>query len=551
VERVNTLAARHGDALPNGASFATDMPVLPKSIYTFGAGFMTLWTGKRLKRPAVPAQQAAFRQLLQELSLTEQGREAGLKPGMSYEKFAHQAPLRTYESLVPQFERMKRGAADVLWPGQCTQYAITAGTSAGRPKYLPITDAMLDHFRQAGNASLYYHTSRVGHAGIFHGRHLHLGGNTPLYGLTESAPFAAYAGDLSSILEHDMAEWMEKHLYEPGVDIARMSDWPAKLTAMVNRTRNCDITLLSGIPNWLLILIQTLREQVDSRKTAPKNLQAIWPNLECLVHGGVPIEPFMDELQQMCGPDVKFHEVYHAAEGFIAAQDADSKQGLRLITDAGIFYEFLPLKEFNETRLAQLGPKAVPLAGVKTDVDYVLIMTTPAGLCRYVLGDVVRFLSTEPPRLVYVGRTKLQLTDFGEHVIEKELTEALTKVCRKSDWTIVNFHVAPIFINSLTGQHRGKHEWWIELRPGTVVTPTGPALAVDLDAELQLLNHDYEAKRKGGSLEAPVVRLVMPGVFEQWMRSQGKWGGQNKMPRCRSDREVADGLAQIARFTAD
>ena len=151
---MNTLAARHGDALPNGASFATDMPVLPKSIYTFGAGFMTLWTGKRLKRPAVPAQQAAFRQLLQELSLTEQGREAGLKPGMSYEKFAHQAPLRTYESLVPQFERMKRGAADVLWPGQCTQYAITAGTSAGRPKYLPITDAMLDHFRQAGNASL-------------------------------------------------------------------------------------------------------------------------------------------------------------------------------------------------------------------------------------------------------------------------------------------------------------------------------------------------------------------------------------------------------------
>ena len=164
------------------------------------------------------------------------------------------------------------------------------------------------------------------------------------------------------------------------------------------------------------------------------------------------------------------------------------------------------------------------------------------------LGDVVRFVSTEPPRLIYVGRTKLQLSAFGEHVIEKELTDSVVAVAQAHGWTIVNFHVAPLFATSLTGQTRGRHEWWIELRPGTAQTPIGTAMATELDAQLMARNDDYEAKRKGGGLDLPVVRLVMPGVFEHWMRHQGKWGGQNKMPRCRSDRAVADGLAQVARF---
>jgi hypothetical protein len=209
------------------------------------------------------------------------------------------------------------------------------------------------------------------------------------------------------------------------------------------------------------------------------------------------------------------------------------------------------MADFDESKLDQLGRKVVPLVGVKTGVDYVLLLTTPAGLVRYVIGDVVRFTSTEPPRLVYVGRTKLQLSAFGEHVIEKEVTESLTLVCRRKGWTIVNFHVAPIFVNSLTGQNRGRHEWWVELKPGTTSTPTGPQMALELDAELQRLNDDYEAKRKGGGLEAPVVRLVMPGVFEHWLRYQGKWGGQHKMPRCRSDRVIADELAQITSFAKD
>ena len=185
----------------------------------------------------------------------------------------------------------------------------------------------------------------------------------------------------------------------------------------------------------------------------------------------------------------------------------------------------------------------MPLAGVQVGVDYALVMTTPAGLARYVIGDIVRFISTAPPRLLYVGRTTLQLSAFGEHVIEKEVTDALLNVCRRHDCTIGNFHVAPIFANAATGQKRGQHEWWIELRSGVTANVTPAGLASDLDVELQRLNDDYEAKRLGGGLAPPSVRLVAPGTFEQWQRRHGKWGGQHKMPRCRSDRVIADELA--------
>jgi hypothetical protein len=200
---------------------------------------------------------------------------------------------------------------------------------------------------------------------------------------------------------------------------------------------------------------------------------------------------------------------------------------------------------FEGSQLSTLGAKAVGLAEVQIGVDYALILTTPAGLARYVIGDVVRFTSTAPARILYVGRTMLQLSAFGEHVIEREITEAVFTVCRRNGLTPVNFHVAPIFADSLTGRRRGCHEWWIELRQGTITTPKAPEIEAELDAELRRMNDDYDAKRRGGGLDPPVVRLVKPGVFEDWMKDRGKWGGQNKMPRCRSDRNVADELARI------
>lgn len=529
------------------------MPVWPKSIYTFGANMLTAGAEWRLrqKRSAVPQQEKVFNTLVTSLAQTSFWKEAGIVGGMTYDSFAARIAPRTYEHFSEPVERMKKGEADVLWPGRCAFYAISSGTTIGRTKYLPITEGMLAHFRKAGLDSLLYYTVRVRHAAMFRGRHLFLGGSTVLNPIPESAPFEAYAGDLSGITALNLPPWIDRHIYEPGAKIAQMSDWPAKIDAIVKRTGHLDISMLAGIPSWILILAEALRESSRHGKQRAANLQGIWPNFECFIHGGVPIGPFQDELRAVLGPTVNFHEVYPASEAFIATQDAEASDGLRLMADTGIFFEFLPMADFDEAHLDQLGRKVVPLADVKPGVDYALLLTTPAGLVRYVIGDVVRFITTAPARLVYVGRTKLQLSAFGEHVIEKEVTDALISVCRKQGWTIVNFHVAPLFVNTLTGQTRGRHEWWIELKPGTISTPIGPQIAAELDAELQRLNDDYEAKRKGGGLDTPIVRLVMPGVFEHWLRFQGKWGGQNKMPRCRSDRKIADELAQITHFAVD
>jgi hypothetical protein len=219
--------------------------------------------------------------------------------------------------------------------------------------------------------------------------------------------------------------------------------------------------------------------------------------------------------------------------------------------DSGVFYEFLPLRDFEESLPLTVAAKALSLEQVRLGENYVLLITTPAGLCRYVLDDIIRFVSIEPPRIIHVGRTQLRLNAFDENVLEKELTDSIVAVCQRHNWTITNFHVAPLFISSLTGQARGRHEWWVELQPGSNETPTGPILAGHLDADLSSRCESYASKRARGPMEPPVVRLVMPGFFAHWLDYQKMWGGQKKMPRCRSDRSIADALAAIACFNAD
>lgn len=522
----------------------------PRGLVNLAAGMMSARMARRLRRknPGHAAQQRVFAGLAARMAGTAFGREMGVESGLRYDSFRSRVAPRAYEAFAPYIERMKRGETDVLWPGRCAFFAVSSGTTAGRAKYLPVTGEMLAHFRRAGLDALLYYTARTGHTGVLLGRQLLLGGSTALTPLEEAKPHAAYAGDLSGIAALNLPRWVERRLYEPGLAIAQMTDWPAKLQAVAERTLRLDITLLAGIPSWALILAETLCACAGRDGARPPNLKALWPNLECFVHGGAPIAPFADELRAALGPDVNFHEVYPASEGFIAAQDADANPGLRLMTETGLFYEFLPMTAFDKDNLAHLGGKVVPLEGVKPGVNYALLLTTPAGLCRYVIGDVVRFLSTDVPRLVYVGRTELQLSAFGEHVIEKELTDSIAVVCKRHGWTIVNFHVAPVFANTLMGQTRGSHEWWIELKAPTVETPTANIISPELDAELAKRNDDYGAKRRGGGMEAPLIRLVIPGVFEKWMKQNGRWGGQNKMPRCRSDRLVAGQLAELSRF---
>jgi len=529
------------------------MPVVPKSFMKIGAGLLTARAAMRLKRQksAEDVQEKAFNHLIGRLTHGSIWTQVGVEAGMRYDTFRRRIPLQTYEDLAPFIEQMKTGSEDVLWPGRCQIYAMTSGTTTGSPKYIPITEAMLDHFRRAALDSMLWYTARVGHGGVFRSRHLFLGGPTTLSPIPESEPFEAYAGELSGIEALNLPKWAERHFYEPGPEIAQIADWQQKVAAIVERTCRIDISLLAGMPPWVLLLAEALRSSETHGKARVVHLQGIWPNFECYVHSGVPIAPFHDELRTLLGPTVNFHEVYPSTEAFIAAQDSDPASGLRLMADAGVFFEFLPMPDFDDGRLLAVGPRAVPISGVRTGVNYALVLTTPGGLVRYLVGDIVRFVSTEPPRLVHMGRTKLQLNAFGEHVLERELTDALVTVCKRNGWTIVNFHVAPMPGSSTTNRIRGRHEWWVELKPGTLTTPTGPHMAGELDAELGRLSDDYAAKREAGVMDPPYVRLVMPGVFEHWMRYRDKWGGQYKMPRCRSDRVIADELGSSLQFARD
>ena len=493
---------------------------------------------------AVAAQRAVFRQLLPELSPTAFGRDHGLEPGLSYSEFRARVESRPYEGIAPYIERMKKGEADVLHPGRCGHFAVSSGTTAGPSKWLPVNRSLFAHFRQSGLDSLGLYARRAGRSSVFHGRHLFLGGSTALVQVPGSVP-PILSGDLSGLTALRLPAWAEQCLYEPGLDIAQMADWPAKLQAIAHRTRQKDIRLVAGIPSWLLVLASTLQAHAETETDRkPEHLQEIWPGLECLIHGGVPVGPFTHELRAAYGPRVNFHEVYPASEAFIAAQDEEPEAGLRLFTNHGIFYEFIAVSDYDESNPVRSAMRAVPLEGVRPGVDYVLLLTTPAGLVRYVIGDIVRFISTGVPRLVYAGRTKLQLSAFGEHVIEKELTDTITTVCRRHALSVADVHVAPLVPDPAAGRSRGLHEWWLELRAPGVPPEECDWLAAELDTELAIRNDDYAAKRAGAGLEAPVLRLLPPGFFEAWLQGKGKWGGQHKTPRCRSDRRIADELAQ-------
>ena len=526
-----TPAARQG--VEGGAAS------LVQGLVAFGAGMATARLRTRLARTgeAEAGQRAAVRQLRRGWARTVFGREHGLHAEMR-EADWRAIPPRRYEEFRPWIDRMKGGEADILWPGTCRHFAVSSGTTAGRTKYLPVTSALLQHFRRAGLDSLFLHAVRAGHPGIFRGRHLFLGGSTALSPVAEGSGAGAVCGDLSGITALNLPAWAERYLYEPGREVALIADWPAKLEAIVQRTRTRDLTLIAGIPSWLLILAERVRA-VTGRDT----LREVWPRLQCIVHGGVPLGPFARQLADVAGPGVAFHEVYPASEGFIAAQEGEAADGLRLLTAAGIQYELLPLAQYDEARLDQLAGAILPLAEARPGVDYALVMSTPGGLCRYVIGDVIRFVTVDPPRLVYRGRTRLQLSAFGEHVIEHELTETLAEAGGRMNLAVANFHVAPQFAADAATGRRGRHEWIIELTaPQSGLPPD--QLGALLDAGLQRRNEDYEAKRRGGGLAAPEVRVVAPGTFAGWLQRRGKWGGQNKMPRCRSDREIADALLE-------
>jgi len=521
------------------------MTLAPRFLVNLWAGFRIARFNRRLKAPgaSIKAQHQAFARLMTASAPTEQGRMLGLGPATRYAEFRDKVLPRGYDHFKPLIARMAAGEADVLVPGKCPFFVETAGSTGAEPKLFPVPEAMLAHYRAGLRDALFHYAHRAGHTGVFLGRHVQIGASTAL---VETK--GAWRTSLDGILTLCLSPWVEANLRSPPAAIAQLPEGAGKIAATAKAMLRRDVTLVAGTPALLCALALAAREAAGTGQQRPPHLQAVWPNLECCLHTGAPLGLFGEALRSTLGPTVKLHEVYAAAEGIFAAQDGGTPAALSLLADTGVFFEFLPLASYHEETVERSGPLCLPLEKVEPGTPYVPVVTTPAGLCRYVTGDIVRFVSVDPPRLQFVGRTALQLNSLGERVGEREVTETLQTVCNRNGWQPVAFHVAPYEQRIAAGQVANVHEWWLELTTHSMKTPTANVLGPELDAELCRRSPDYATRRQQNLLGPPQIRLAIPGVFERWATEQRKTASASKLPRCRSDRLIADQLAAIAPF---
>ncbi|SEO02256.1 GH3 auxin-responsive promoter [bacterium A37T11] len=475
----------------------------------------------RWRYDAVAAQTRVFKKLLSAAQNTAFGRDHQFNSIHSYEQFKEKVPVRDYEGLRPYIDRMVSGEADVLWPGKPLYLAKTSGTTSG-VKYIPISKAsMPQHIKAARNALLNY-IHETGNASFVNGKMIFLQGSPVLHKKN-----GIHVGRLSGITAHHVPPYLQKNRL-PTYATNCIDDWETKVDAIVEETLHQDMRLISGIPPWVQMYFDRLMA-----RTGGKQIKDIFKNFSLFVYGGVNFEPYRTRLEEVVGKRIDSIELYPASEGFIAFQDSQKEKGMLLLPDSGIFYEFIPADEFYNPN-----PTRISLADVKPQVNYVLILSNTAGLWAYNMGDTVKFVSTQPYRLVVTGRIKHFISAFGEHVIAEEVEGALLSVANKQGIGICEFTVAPQ-VNPEPGQ-LPYHEWFIEFDE----EPTNlEQFRHQVDQALQQKNTYYYDLINGKILQPLIIHPVKKGTFVAYMRSQGKLGGQNKLPRLSNDRGIADQLA--------
>ena len=527
------------------------MPDFYKPLINIAADWLTTVTRRQLRQKlrAERIQAKTLPRLLRSLARTHRGQELGLTANMSAAAYRQNVPLANHQDLAPWVEKTKSGTADLLWPGKCDCFAATAGTSTGFPRHVPVTAEMRAAYSSGARAAILHATSRAGGVYALLGRVLLLGGSVSTNQLDDEK--TAAIADLATLAAVQHPHWIERFYFEPTARIALRQVWDDFIDRVIKRTRAKPVSLIAGHPAWVRDFTRTATKKLTKGKIRYTSLRAIWPQLRCVVLTGDFPSPLYRQLKQAAGDGVTLHEVFTTTEGFIAAQGPGSLSGLRLLAETGIYFEFLPLEDYDPNEFRELGFKAVPLPKVAVDQNYLLVLTTPAGLVRHLTGDVVRFASLRPPRLLPMGQIDLRLNQFGENLLTREVIDALTSVCSRHKWIPTFVHVAPLPSRTELGVNYGCHEWWIELQAGTIDTPTGPVIAAELDHSLEGSHEGYRSRRQQKNLAAPIVRLVMPGAFEHWMRHKGRWGGPHKLAITRNDRQIADSLSRMARFSKD
>ena len=478
-----------------------------------------------LKYP-IDVQQELLMRLLDVARNTSLGKQYDYNTIYDYKTFAARVPIQKYETFEPLIERTRKGEQNLFWPSNIQWFAKSSGTTNAKSKFIPVSnEALEDCHLKAGKDMLCLYINNNEDAGLFNGRGLRLGGSSAIYEDNNS-----YFGDLSAIIIENMPFWAD-FSSAPKIDVALMSEWESKMKAIVDETVDENITSLVGVPSWMLVLLNAVLE-----KTGKSNILEVWPNLEVYFHGGVNFNPYREQYKKLI-PSKKFryYETYNASEGFFAIQDSNGSHDLLLMLDYGIFYEFIPMDQY-------LGEDsvAIPLQEVELDTNYAILITTNSGLWRYLIGDTVKFVSLNPFRIRITGRTKHFINAFGEELIIENTEEALKKVCKKTNAEIMDYTVAPIFMD---GKSQGSHEWIIEFKK--------PPKNIDyftelLDNALKSINSDYEAKRyQDMTLTMPKVRQAEPGLFYNWLKQKGKLGGQHKIPRLSNNRNFIEELLKI------
>ena len=459
---------------------------------------------------------------------TAYGRQHGMGGMNGYEDFAAGVPLNTYEELKAGIDRMRHGEANVLWPGVVKWYAKSSGTTNDKSKFIPVShDGLKNRHYKGGTDAVALYLRNNPKSRMFDGKGLILGGShSPNYNVRNSI-----VGDLSAILIENINP-LANLVRVPKKQTALLSDFEVKRDRIAHETLHKNITNLSGVPSWMLSVLTRVMEL-----SGKQHLQEVWPNIEVFFHGGVAFTPYRKQYEQLITtPHMHYMETYNASEGFFGLQSDPTDPSMLLMLDYGVFYEFIPMDEFDNPH-----PTVVPLTGVQVGVNYAMVITTSCGLWRYIIGDTVKFTSTNPYKFVITGRTKSFINAFGEELIVDNAEQGLAYACQKTGAEVLEYSAAPVFMD---GNAKCRHQWLIEFsrQPDNL-----QAFAQALDSKLQQLNSDYEAKRyKDITLQHLEVIQARAGLFNDWLKSRGKLGGQHKVPRLSNSRTTMEQLLRFA-----
>lgn len=478
-----------------------------------------------LKYPHEVQEELLFN-LLSKAKNTEIGKQYDFSSISSYAEFAKRVPITTYEESRESIERSRKGEVNIFWPTEIKWFAKSSGTTSSKSKFIPVSSDSLENCHYAASKDLLcMYLNNNPDAELFLGKSLRLGGSKQLY-----KDNGTIFGDLSAILIDNMPFWAE-FSSTPSSEVSLMGDWETKMQTIANEAIKENVTSLAGVPSWMLVLLNQVLETTNET-----NLLNIWPNLEVYFHGGVSFEPYIEQYKRILPKDnFQYYETYNASEGFFAIQDRNNNTELLLMLDYGIFYEFIPMETYGTK-----DEKIISLSDVEIEKNYAIVITTNAGLWRYKIGDTIRFTNTSPYRIKITGRTKHHINVFGEELIIENAEEALRKATSLTNSEIIDYTAAPIFME---GKEKGAHEWIIEFK----IPPTNfQEFSNILDASLQEVNSDYEAKRfNNTTLNAPKIHTGREKLFYDWLKVNDKLGGQNKIPRLSNTREYLEELLNL------